>query len=355
MAEEKTPKTKKASGDGPAKKPAASKSPAKKPAASGAQKKSAPSRAKAAAGTGAATTPEERAAAERARAREARRSGQAEGRPVRAVAKYLRFSARKGRLVVDQIRGRTVMDAATELTFSKRAAAREVYKVLKSAVSNAEANHDLNAEDLYVQFAYVDEGPTFKRWKPRARGRADRINKRTCHVTVVVNTAPAELLEKQEKRHGDRSARVAASRGKAAQAAGGEPTSKKAKAGAAEGASGKKSGATAKAGATGAAKDAEATSTAKPIEREDTAADATATDAATTDATTSDVTTSDATTNDATTSEEPTAEAAAPEVAATDEPETGAAEADASGEEADEAAPDDEGPAVADATEENDN
>jgi large subunit ribosomal protein L22 len=158
-----------------------------------------------------AVTPEERAKAAKAEA------APAEARPVRAVAKYLRFSAQKGRLVVDQIRGKKVLEAATALAFSDRDAAREVMKVLKSAVANAENNHGMRADELYVSSAYVGEGPTFKRFKPRARGRADRINKRTCHVTIYVDNAPAALLEgragkKAAAAKGDRSARVAGSK-----------------------------------------------------------------------------------------------------------------------------------------------
>jgi large subunit ribosomal protein L22 len=159
-----------------------------------------------------AATPEEKAKAAKV---ETRQSG--ESRPVRAVAKYLRFSAQKGRLVVDQIRGKKVLDAATALAFSDRGAAREIMKVLKSAVANAENNHGMRADELYVSAAFVDEGPTFKRFKPRARGRADRINKRTCHVTVIVDNAPVELLEGRAGRKAagaktDRSARVAGSK-----------------------------------------------------------------------------------------------------------------------------------------------
>ena len=107
-------------------------------------------------------------------------------REVRAEAKWVRSSARKARLVVDHIRGRTVPEARTVLAFSQRAVAREVEKVLRSAVANAEANHGLVGDDLVVSAAYVDEGPTIKRWKPRARGRVARIKKRTCHITVEV-------------------------------------------------------------------------------------------------------------------------------------------------------------------------
>jgi large subunit ribosomal protein L22 len=108
---------------------------------------------------------------------------------VRANAKYVRSSARKARLVTDEIRGRTVPEARTILAFSSRAVAREVDKVLRSAVANAEANHGLNGDDLYVVTAYADEGPTLKRWRARARGRVARIRKRTCHITVQL--APA--------------------------------------------------------------------------------------------------------------------------------------------------------------------
>ena len=174
-----------------------------------------------------AATPEQKAREQKAAKREARDSY-----PVRAVAKYLRFSAQKGRLVVDPIRGLTVAEAATVLHFSKKAAAVEVMKVLKSAAANAENNFQMSVEDLYVAFAYVDEGPTFKRWKPRARGRVDRINKRTCHITVIVDNMPATMLDGRRgnvkkasradrvaastaKPTGDRSKRVASSKAKA--------------------------------------------------------------------------------------------------------------------------------------------
>ena len=107
-----------------------------------------------------------------------------ETREVRAEAKWVRSSPRKARLVVEHIRGRTVPEARTVLAFSERAVAREVEKVLRSAVANAEANHGLVGDDLVVAAAYVDEGPTIKRWRARARGRVARIKKRTCHITV---------------------------------------------------------------------------------------------------------------------------------------------------------------------------
>jgi large subunit ribosomal protein L22 len=113
---------------------------------------------------------------------------------VRAVAKWVRISPRKARLVTEHIRGRTVPEARTILAFTPRAAAREVEKVLRSAVANAEANHDLTGDNLVVDTAVVDEGVTLKRWRPQARGRAHRIRKRTCHITIVL-TPLGEIME----------------------------------------------------------------------------------------------------------------------------------------------------------------
>ncbi len=105
---------------------------------------------------------------------------------VRAVARYIRVAPRKARLVVDQIRNKNVDKALEVLQFSERAAAEPVAKVLRSAIANAENNNNLRANNLYVKYAYVDEGPTLKRFRPRAKGSASRINKRTSHITVVV-------------------------------------------------------------------------------------------------------------------------------------------------------------------------
>ncbi len=104
----------------------------------------------------------------------------------RAVARYVRVSPRKARLVVDLIRGKSVEEATAILTFTPRAAAEVVEKVLLSAVANAEKNLKIGRDDLYVSTTYVDEGPTLKRIQPRAMGRAFRINKRTSHITIVV-------------------------------------------------------------------------------------------------------------------------------------------------------------------------
>jgi ribosomal protein L22 len=109
---------------------------------------------------------------------------------VRAQAKWVRMSARKARLVLDHLRGRTVPEARTVLAFTPRAAAREIDRVLASAVANAESAHGLDGDELVVLEAYADEGPTLKRWRARARGRVNRIRKRTCHITIVVTESP---------------------------------------------------------------------------------------------------------------------------------------------------------------------
>jgi large subunit ribosomal protein L22 len=112
---------------------------------------------------------------------------------VHAQARFVRSSARKARLVTDLIRGRSVPEARTILAFSDRAVARDVERVLHSAVSNAESRPDLlwRGDDLRVETAFADEGPTLKRHRARARGRVGRIMKRTCHITVVLAPAAA--------------------------------------------------------------------------------------------------------------------------------------------------------------------
>jgi large subunit ribosomal protein L22 len=107
-------------------------------------------------------------------------------REVRAEARWVRTSPRKARLVAEHIRGRSVPEARAVLAFTSREAARAIEKVLHSAVSNAEANHGLAEERLYIKAAYVDGGPVLKRWRARARGRVARIRKRTCHITVLL-------------------------------------------------------------------------------------------------------------------------------------------------------------------------
>jgi len=105
---------------------------------------------------------------------------------VRAQAKYVRSSARKARLVCDHIRGKSVRDARAILAHTPRAVARDWSKLLESAIANAENNHELVGEDLYVKAIHADEGPTIKRFRPRAMGRATRIRKRTSHLTILL-------------------------------------------------------------------------------------------------------------------------------------------------------------------------
>jgi large subunit ribosomal protein L22 len=105
---------------------------------------------------------------------------------VRASARYVRVTPRKARLVADQVRGLPVLEARTLLDFSSRGAARDIGKLIASAAANAEANHELVADDLQVAEINVDEGPTLKRWRARARGRATRVDKKTAHVSVAL-------------------------------------------------------------------------------------------------------------------------------------------------------------------------
>lgn len=108
----------------------------------------------------------------------------------KAVARYVRTSPRKARVVVDQIRGKSVVRAREILAFTNRGVAETVEKTLNSAVANAESQHHVRPESLVVKACYVDEGPTIKRIRPRAKGSASRINKRTSHITIIV--APRE-------------------------------------------------------------------------------------------------------------------------------------------------------------------
>jgi large subunit ribosomal protein L22 len=139
----------------------------------------------------------------------------------RAVHRYCGMSAPKARQVLDLIRGEDVQRAAEILSGTEREAAELIGKVLTSAVANAAHNDQQNPEELYVSACYADEGATLKRWRPRARGRATRIRKRTCHITIVVSRLPAEQLELRRRRmeavSANRSQRVAASRRRADQ------------------------------------------------------------------------------------------------------------------------------------------
>ena len=118
---------------------------------------------------------------------------------VRAQAKFVRSSARKARLITDLIRGRSVPEARTILAFSDRAVSRDIERVLRSAVANAESRPDLlwNGDDLLVSTAYADEGPTIKRHRARARGRVGRIMKRTCHITIELVQSPVALAARE--------------------------------------------------------------------------------------------------------------------------------------------------------------
>ena len=108
----------------------------------------------------------------------------------KAIARYVRVSPRKARIVVDLIRGKSVVRAREILAFTNRGVAETVETTLNSAVANAENQHHVRPESLVVKTAYVDEGPTLKRIRPRAKGSASRINKRTSHITIIV--APRE-------------------------------------------------------------------------------------------------------------------------------------------------------------------
>jgi ribosomal protein L22 len=111
---------------------------------------------------------------------------------VRATAKYVRISPRKVRLVADQVRGTHIDEARSLLQFSPRSAAADVAKVIESAAANAEANHELIGDEMIVHEIRVDEGPTLKRFRPRAMGRATPIHKRTSHITVVLTPEDEE-------------------------------------------------------------------------------------------------------------------------------------------------------------------
>jgi large subunit ribosomal protein L22 len=111
---------------------------------------------------------------------------------VRASARYVRVAPRKVRLVANQVRGMQIEEARALLDFSPRGPARDIRRLLDSAAANAENNHDLPADELRITEIYVDEGPTMKRWRPRARGRATRIDKRTCHVSVALTPTESD-------------------------------------------------------------------------------------------------------------------------------------------------------------------
>jgi large subunit ribosomal protein L22 len=117
----------------------------------------------------------------------------------RAVARHVRISATKARRVVDLVRGMPAKDALTVLQFATQSASEPVYKVLASAIANAENNERLDPDSLLVSEAFVDEGPTLKRFRPRAQGRAYRIRKRTCHITIAVESVQAAPIRPVKK------------------------------------------------------------------------------------------------------------------------------------------------------------
>lgn len=123
---------------------------------------------------------------------------------VRAVHRYARFSAYKARQVLDLIRGKSVAEARSILQFCERDAAEAIAKVLDSAVANAANNNDIPPDELFVAACFADEGPTLKRWRPRARGRATRIRKRTCHITVIVGRYSSDELDRIRERMASR-------------------------------------------------------------------------------------------------------------------------------------------------------
>jgi large subunit ribosomal protein L22 len=129
----------------------------------------------------------------------------------RAQVRYVRMSAYKAREVLDLVRGLPVDDARDVLRFTERAASDVIARCLDSAVANAEHNDELDGDTLYVSACYADEGPTLKRWRPRARGRATRIRKRMCHITVIVSPMPPEMQARVEAKQ---AAAPAAARGR---------------------------------------------------------------------------------------------------------------------------------------------
>jgi len=133
----------------------------------------------------------------------------------RAVARHVRISPMKARRVVNLVRGLPAQEALTVLKFAPQAASQTVYKVLASAIANAENNERLDPDSLLVRAAYVDEGPTLKRFRPRAQGRAYRIRKRTCHITIEVESVLAPGLDRRRAAGPGRPATKAAPAGRA--------------------------------------------------------------------------------------------------------------------------------------------
>jgi large subunit ribosomal protein L22 len=135
----------------------------------------------------------------------------------RAQMRFARLSASKARAVLDLVRGLPVNEAAEVLQFTERGPSVVIAKVLASAIANAEHNDELDGDSLYVAACYADEGPTLKRWRPRARGRATRIRKRTCHITIIVSPMPDEMAARVEARQAAGAAAPAGRRSRRAQ------------------------------------------------------------------------------------------------------------------------------------------
>ncbi len=133
-----------------------------------------------------------------------------------ASARYVRITPMKARRVVDMVRGLQVDDALSLLQFAPQAAAETVYKVLESAVANAETTEGLVRGDLVVSVAWVDEGPTMKRWRPRAQGRATRINKRTSHITLAVTPVAKPVVKAPAKKAAPAAKKTTTKNGKSA-------------------------------------------------------------------------------------------------------------------------------------------
>jgi len=108
---------------------------------------------------------------------------------IKAKLRHLRMSPQKVRLVADQVRGKSVQEAVDQLQYIRKAAAKPLYKLIRSAISNADNKGGVDIDTLYIKTVTVDQGPTLKRWLPRARGRADRIQKKTSHITVILEEA----------------------------------------------------------------------------------------------------------------------------------------------------------------------
>ena len=174
------PATRKKAAKKPAAKAAAAKAPAKKQTAKKAEPKKPAARKTSAKKPASAKADEAKPKAKAAAKQPAERP------LVKARASYVRVAPRKARLIADQVRGKPLEDALTTLRFSSRGAAQDILKLINSAAANAENNHDLVADDLMVADITVDEGPTLRRYRPRALGRATRINKRTSHINVAL-------------------------------------------------------------------------------------------------------------------------------------------------------------------------